>query len=200
NNGVTTASFSRRHSVSISVTRDGRTGSVFVNDLDDGALRVAVERAGGLAAIAPPDPGRGFAVGAPPYPALNDFDERTAKARAPEMIPHVKTIVQAASRQKLVAAGLVERSHRVTAIANKAGLFGYHSASDSQLTTTIRMADGSSSGWAGQPSTKIAELDSAKLANVAIEKCLRWKNARRAEPGNYTVVLEPTAAGELVRL
>ena len=57
-------------------------------------------------------------------------------------------------KQKQVAAGLIERSHRINAIANKAGLFGYHQSADSQLTTTIRMADGSSSGWAGQPSTQ----------------------------------------------
>ena len=99
-----------------------------------------------------------------------------------------------------MAAGLIERSHRVTAIANKAGLFGYHESADSQLTTTIRMADGSSSGWAGQPSTKLSEIDSANLAATAIEKCLRWKNPQKLEPGNYTVVLEPTAAGDLVRL
>ena len=99
-----------------------------------------------------------------------------------------------------MAAGLIERSHRITAIANKAGLFGFHHSADSQLTTTIRMADGSSSGWAGQPSTKLAEIDSAKLAATAIEKCARWKNPQKLEPGNYTVVLEPTAAGDLVRL
>jgi predicted Zn-dependent protease len=88
----------------------------------------------------------------------------------------------------------------VTAIGNKGGLFGYHDSADSQLTTTIRMADGSSSGWAGQPSTKLSEIDSGKLASQAIEKCLRWKNPQRIEPGNYTVVLEPTACGDLVRL
>jgi len=74
------------------------------------------------------------------------------------MIPHVKTIIDAASQEKMVAAGLIERTHRVTAIANKAGLFGFHRSSDSQLTTTIRQRDGSSSGWAGQPSMKLAAL------------------------------------------
>jgi len=85
-------------------------------------------------------------------------------------------------------------------VANKTGLFGFHEAADSQLTTTVRMADGSSSGWAGQPSTKLAEIDSATLASVASDKCLRWKNPQRLDPGNYTVVLEPTAAGDIVRL
>src|SRR5207249_93768 len=134
------------------------------------------------------------------FPEVNDPDERTAAARSTEMIPYVKTVIDFAVKQKQVAAGLIERTHRISAIANKAGVFGFHDSADSQLTTTIRMADGSSSGWAGQPSTKLSEIDSAKLAETAIEKCRRWKNPQRLEPGSYTVVLEPTACGDLVRL
>lgn len=200
NNGITTASFNRRHTVSVSVTRDGQTGSYSVNDLDDASLSKAVKKAEELATIAPPNPERMPPPGPQQFPAVNDYDEFTANARSPEMIPHVKRIVDASVRQKLVAAGLVERSHQVSAVANKAGLFGFHNAADSQLTTTIRMADGSSSGWAGQPSTKLSGIDSGKLADTAIEKCRRWKGAEKLEPGNYTVVLEPTAAGDLVRL
>ena len=200
NNGITTASLNLRHTVSIVVTREGRTGAYSVNDLDDASLRTAVARAEELAATAPPDPERLPALGPQRYPETHDLDEATANARAPEMIPHVKTIIDSALKQKLVAAGLIERSHRVSAIANKNGLFGYHRSSDSQLTTTFRMADGSSSGWAGQPSTRLSAIDSAKLAATAGEKCQRWRKPQRLEPGNYTVLLEPTAAGDLVRL
>jgi predicted Zn-dependent protease len=47
---------------------------------------------------------------------------------------------------------------------------------------------------------KLSELDSPGLAATAIEKCRRWKNPQRLTPGKYTVVLEPTATGDLVRL
>ncbi|MDQ1473384.1 MAG: hypothetical protein QOJ99_4864 [Bryobacterales bacterium] len=200
NNGITTASLGLRQNVSVTVTRDAKTGSYAADDLDDASLRAAVKKAEELANLAPPNSERLAALGPQQYPRTFDLDERTAKARAPEMIPHVKTIIDIALKQKLVAAGLIERTHRVTAVANKTGLFGFHEAADSQLTTTVRMADGSSSGWAGQPSTRIAELDSAKLGAVASEKCAQWKNAQRIDPGNYTVVLEPTAAADIVRL
>ena len=200
NNGITTASFNLRHNLSIVVTREGRTGSMAVNDFDDASLKSAVKQAEELAAIAPANSERLPAVGAQEYPSTNDLDENTAAARAPQMIPHVKTIIDAALQNKMVAAGLIERSLRVTSIANKSGLFGFHKSSDSQLTTTIRMADGSSSGWAGQPSMKLSEIDSAGLAATAIEKCRRWKNPQKLTPGKYTVVLEPTATGDLVRL
>jgi predicted Zn-dependent protease len=200
NNGITTAAFNLRHNLSIVVTREGRAGSTAVNDFDEASLKSAVKLAEELAAIAPPNSERLPAVGKQEFPSTNDLDERTAAARAPEMIPHVKTIIDAALKEKMVAAGLIERSLRVTAIANNNGLFGFHRSSDSQLTTTIRMPDGSSSGWAGQPSMKLSDLDSAGLAATAIEKCRRWKNPRRLTPGKYTVVLEPTATGDLVRL
>lgn len=200
NNGITTAAFALRHNVSIVTTRDARTGSYATNDLDDGSLNAAVKKAEELAALTPQNSERLSPVGPQQYPKTFDYDEQTATARSPEMIPHVKTIIDAAMKQKLVAAGLVERSTRITAIANNTGLFGFHTSSDSQLTTTIRMADGSSSGWAGQPSMKLSAIDSAGLAATAIEKCRRWKNPQKLQPGNYTVVLEPTACGDLVRL
>jgi len=33
-----------------------------------------------------------------------------------------------------------------------------------------------------------------------VDKCLRWKEPRRLDPGKYTVVLEPTATGDLLQL
>lgn len=200
NNGITTAAFSTTLTVTIAATRDGRTGVFSVDETDDDSLLKAVARAEELAAIAPPNPERMPPLGPQQYPTTPRFDEATAKARAPEMIPHVKTIIDVAMRKKLVAAGLILRTHRITAVANKAGLFGFDESADSQLTATIRMPDGSSSGWAGEPSTRLASIDSARLAEVASDKCASWKNPKRLDPGNYTVVLEPTAAGDLVRL
>ena len=44
NNGITTASLNLRHSVSIAVTRDSRSGAMTVNDLDGTSLRAAVKK------------------------------------------------------------------------------------------------------------------------------------------------------------
>src|SRR5271168_1283309 len=67
NNGITTAAFSRRHTVTCSVTRDGQTGSYAVNDLDDDNLKALVKKAEELAAIAPPNPERLPALGSQNY-------------------------------------------------------------------------------------------------------------------------------------
>ncbi len=200
NNGITTAALANRHSVSIAATREGRSGRAVVNDLDDGALRAAVKQSEELASIAPPNPEHRPPLGPQEYRETNDYDEKTARARAPEMLPHIRAVVELARAKKLIAAGLFERIHAVSAVANKAGLFGFHRSADSKLTTTIRNAEGSSSGWAGLPSTRIAEIDGGALAEVAARKCLQWKNPKRIDPGKYTVVFEPTATGDLVHL
>ena len=44
NNGITTASFSLRHNISVATTRDGRTGVYATNDLDDASLRAPSRR------------------------------------------------------------------------------------------------------------------------------------------------------------
>jgi predicted Zn-dependent protease len=200
NNGITTAALVNRHSVSISSIRDGRSGRSVVNDLDENALRTAVKQSEELAGIAPPNPEHRPPLGPQEYRDTKDFDEKTARARAPEMLPHIQAIVQIAKGKKLVAAGLFERIHSVSAIANKNGLFGFHASADSKLTTTIRNPEGTSSGWAGLASTRISEIDGSALGEIAAGKCLRWKNPKRIDPGQYTVVFEPTATGDLVHL
>ena len=200
NNGITTSALVNRHSINISATREGRTGTTVVNDFEDAAIKAAVKRAEELAAIAPPNPEHRAALGPQEYPAVNTCDDRTAAARAADMLPGIRSVIETAMKQKMVAAGLFERITTETAIANKKGLFGFSRTADAKLTTTLRLSDGSSSGWAGQPSTRIAEIDGADLARVAADKCLKWRNPKRLDPGKYTVVFEPTATGDIVNL
>ncbi len=200
NNGITTAALVNRHSVSITSTRETRSGRSVVSDLDPGALRAAVRQSEELAALASPNPEHCAPLGPQQFGRPAEYDEKTARAGAPEVLPHIRAVVEAARGRKLIAAGLFERICTSSAVANKAGLFGFHRAADSKLTTTIRNTEGSSSGWAGLPSTRIAQINGTELAEVAVAKCLQWRNPRRIEPGKYTVVLEPTATGDLVHL
>lgn len=192
NNGVTTAGLTVERTLTIQAKRDAKTGVSQTTDLSDASLRAAVKRAEELAAIAPPDPERVEPLGAQKYPEHENFDERTATARSPLMVPHVKAIIDAAAAKKLVSAGFFDRTASAQALANRKGNFAYQRAADSRLTTTIRQPDGSSSGWAGKPSTRVAEINGAEIGARAIEKCLRWKNPMKLDPGRYSVVLEAT--------
>jgi len=197
NNGITTSAFTVERNITIASTRDRKTGVVQTNETDDAALRAAVARSEQLAEIAPANPEYMEPLGLQQYPKVDNWDESTAAARSPVMIPHVRAVIDAASSKKLVAAGFIQRTARVSVIANKRGNFGYHRGADARLSTTIRAADGSSSGWAGHPTARIGEINGALLGETAVQKCLQWSKPQRLEPGQYTVVLEPTAVSDL---
>jgi predicted Zn-dependent protease len=197
-NGITTSGFTVEQWMTISSEKDGKSGTTTLSEFDDRALREAVKLTEQIALLSPPNPERIDPVGVQKYPELENFPESTAAARNEAFIPHIRAIIEAAKAKDLVAAGFFERAARAAAIANKQGNFGYGRTADSSLSTTIRASDGSSSGWASQPAVRIEEIDGAAVGRSAIEKCLRWKNPKRLEPGKYTVVLEAAATGDLV--
>ena len=199
NNGITTSGYTLTHSISISATtEDKRSGNATVTELSDDALRRGVEQAEQLARISRPNPEDMPSLGAQKYPELSNFDEPTGTSRGDAMIGHVRAVIEASRAKKLTAAGFVQRSANWVAVANKAGLFGFHRYTDSSLTNTVRNAAGTSSGWAVQTSTTLKDLDGESAGNIAVEKCVRGDNKRRLEPGKYTVILEPAAVSDLV--
>lgn len=200
NNGVTTSAFTLERTVTVQSTRENKTGITQTTDLSDGALRAAVKRSEELSAIAPPNPERVPPLGPQEYPDWENWDEATATARSPQMAPHVKAVIDAASGKKLIAAGFFNRVTAVDAFGSKTGNFGYSRSADCRFTTTVRTPDGSSSGWAGHPSVRISGISGAAIGARAIDKCLRWRGPEKMEPGKYSVVLEPTAVGDLLQL
>lgn len=201
-NGVTTSGFQVEQSLSIAVTKDQKTGHTSLSEFDDKSLEDAVRRAEQLAAIAPPNPEFLPGLGPQQYANYDNFSDATATARNKEMIPGIRDVIEGAKAKNLVAAGFFERDATVSVSANKHGLFAFERSTDSRLSTTVRTADGSSSGWASAQSPDITQVIAKAGATgaAAIGKCDRWRNPRRLDPGKYTVVLEPTAVSDLVQL
>ncbi len=199
-NGITTSGFTIEQSMVITSAKDGKTGTTTVDEFDDKSLREAVKRTEDIAMISLPNPERETPLEPQKYMAVENFAQSTANARNAAMIPHVRAIIEGAKANSLVAAGFFERSASASAIANKAGNFGFGRTTDAALSTTVRTGDGTSSGWASQPAVRMEEIDGALIGKTAVEKCRTWKNPKRLEPGKYTVVLEPTAVGDLVQL
>src|SRR5581483_9662162 len=199
NNGLTTSGLVRRQDIFISSTKDRKTGNTSVNQLDEKSLRDAVARSEQMAEIALPNEEHVPSLAPQKYPDIDRTDPATAGARSPQLITHARTVVEAARAKNLVAAGFVERTTSCSAIAAKTGLFGYQTVADASLTATVRTPAGDGSGWAAQPSLRFADIDSAGVARTAVEKCLSTRGAKRVEPGKYTVVMEPAAAGALLQ-
>ena len=199
NNGITTSGYLLNHSIGIgATTADKRSGSTSVSEFSDEALRRGVEQAEALARISRPNPEDMPPLGPQKYPEIENFDTPTGNSRGDALIGHVKAIIDGGRARKLTAAGFVQRSANWNAVANKAGLFGYHQSTEASLTNTLRNSGGSSSGWATQTSTTIKDLDGQDAARIAIEKCVTGENKKRLDPGKYTVILEPAAVSDLI--
>jgi predicted Zn-dependent protease len=68
------------------------------------------------------------------------------------------------------------------------------------MTATVRSPDGTGSGWACSDGNSFGEIDAKRVASTAVEKAKSSRNPVAIEPGRYTTILEPTAAGNLVQL
>jgi predicted Zn-dependent protease len=199
-NGVTTSGFVANQSMGISLTKDNKSGFTSVDDFNDKSIRDAVQRAEQIAMISPANPEAVPPLPKQKYSEIDNFVDSTAKARNPVMAPHVKAVIEAAKSKGLVAAGYFERTAGHFATANKEGNFGFGRYTDAYLSSTVRNSAGTSSGWASHPAVRIEDISGEAIGRIASEKCLKWKEPMKLDPGKYTVVLEPTAVGDLVPL
>lgn len=200
-NGITTAGDTVNAAVTVTSRFGKRSASVTTNVLDDAGLTRAVQTSERLARLAPENPESMPLLPAQVYAEVPAFSEATAGLDAAGRAEAVQAVTAASRRSGLVAAGLVHRVAGAEAVANAAGLFGYHAATTAVHTCTIRTEDGKGSGWAGTAHNDWRRATAAaQLAARAVRKANGTRAAAALEPGKYTVVLEPTAAGNLLGL
>jgi len=177
-----------------------QVGSASSNRLDDAGLKAVVENAERLAKLSPEDPELMPELGPQQYQPGTSWSDSTARLDPTTRAAAVAKVTDPARAAGLVSTGYLETRAGATAIANSKGLFAYDRSTDVALTTTVRTQDGMGSGWAGSASNAWSDIDPAALGARAIDKAKRSVGAVAVEPGRYTVILEPTAVGNLVQL
>lgn len=198
-NEVTTSGEADESQVSLYVALGKRHAQATSNQLDPAALSALAARALALARVAPEDPEGMPVLGAmKPAAAPSAFDEGTAKLTAAVRAESVRAAIDAAKAKGLVIAGFVDHVAGTSALGTSAGLSAQHKLSVFSMSATARTPDGSGSGWASASVVKPGALDAAKLAGIACEKAALSKAPKKLEPGRYTVLLEPAAAGRLM--
>jgi predicted Zn-dependent protease len=178
-----------------------RQASVTTNVFDDAALRRAVAASERLAKLAPENPELMPLLGSQRHATVPAAFDVTARLDAAQRADAVRPATDACERAGVVAAGFIQRTAGAGAVANSAGLFAYHASTDAAYTLTVRTPDGQGSGWAGTAHNDWARMTpAATLATRAIAKATGSRAPATIEPGKYTVVLEPTAVGNLLGL
>jgi predicted Zn-dependent protease len=199
-NQVSTAGDNYNAAVTVRSSFGKRTGSVSTNRLDDDALRRAVQTAEQLARLAPEDPEAMPELGPQQYAPSQAWRDATAALDPVGRAAAVRAVTEPARSAGLTSTGYLESQAGSLAVATSRGLFAYDRQTGAVLTTTVRTEDGSGSGWAGAVHNDWSRIAPAELAARAIDKARRSVNPVAVEPGRYTVVLEPTAVGNLVQL
>ena len=197
-NQVTTSGENRDTQVTITAYVGNRSASVNTNRLDEASLAAAAKQAHEIAKLVPPNPERVPELGAQSYPSPR---EREISLPTPtERALAAKEVTELARAAELIATGFIECRASASALANSKGLFAYDSTNSVTMTATVRSPDGTGSGWACSDGNSFGEIDAKRVAATAVEKAKASRNPVAIEPGRYTTILEPTAAGNLVQL
>ena len=198
-NQISTAGDDFNTTVAVRSLFGKRSATVTTNKLDDAGLRYAVETSERLAKLAPEDPEEMGELAPQQYAESRAWSDATAALDPMQRASAVRAITQPSRDAGLHGTGYLETNAGSFAVANSKGLFAYARGTGAALTTTVRTPDGNGSGWAGAAHHDWARLQPAVIGARAIEKARLSANAVAIEPGRYTVVLEPTAVGNLVQ-
>ena len=198
-NQVSTGGDNYDTAVTVAAYAGRRVASSTTNQLDDASLRQAAQMAERLARLAPEDPEFLPELDAQQYEAGRNWSETTASLDPQGRADAVRAITSPATQGGLVSTGYLDTRAGASAVANTNGLFAYSRATGAALTTTVRTPDGTGSGWAGASHHDWSRIDAVSLGARAAEKARASRNPAAVEPGRYTVVLEPTAVGNLVQ-
>lgn len=192
---------------SIRTNFGGRTARATANQFDDESLKRAVEASESLARVQVADPdllpmptaeeamatvaGEGNSSTQP-----SRFFEETAAITPGERAEAVGRIVSIADKNKLTTAGIYSSSESLEGVFNSRGLAEWHRQTLAEVSITMLASD--SSGWQKLNSPDVQKLDPEQLADAAARKAVESTHPREIDPGKYTVVLEPSAALDIV--
>lgn len=195
-NQVSTAGNDTDTTITIRSTFGKRSASVTTNKADDASLAAAVKAAEELARLSVENPEYMPDLGPQVYPPA--IQRTISFPTAEERARAVKAVTDRARAAGFVATGYIESRVGTRALANSRGLFAFEQTGGSSMTATVRTPDGTGSGWGGANANDWSGIDADAVGATATEKAGKSRNPVAVEPGRYTVVLEPTAVGNLI--
>jgi predicted Zn-dependent protease len=203
-NQLATAGDANDTTVAITSSFGPKHAVVQINDIADDAIAAAVARSEALAKLAPDDPDAMPPLGAQQYQAVGGYFDSTAgltpDQRAQAALTALKPARSTTGAASMIAAGYIVATTRSALTANKGGVLAFHRSTTANYTLTVRTADGTGSGWAGADDHDWTKIDTAAVAQHALDKAQHAHAPVAVEPGRYTVIFEPQAVGDLVEV
>jgi PmbA protein len=206
NNSIHQNVAEENHVVSVRTVFGGRTARASTNKFDDDSLRQVVRSSESLARVQHPDPDL---LSMPSAEEASSTDESVRATQIPSrhfeqtaaITPELRAegarkIVDVAEKNRLTTAGVFSSAESFEGIFNSYGLSHWHTQTLAEISITMLGED--SSGWQKINSPDVAHLSPSQLAEIAAQKTRDSAHPREIPPGNYTVILEPSAVLDLV--
>ena len=182
--------------ISVRAVAGKRIGTARTNQLTPEEARAAARRALDLARVAAEDKQFVSLPGPRPIPEARKHAEATAASTPEERAKAARAMVEVAEGQGCRASGSVMAEASEVAVANSLGVRAYAPVTVASMVLVV--SDDESSGYADWRGIDISQLDAAASAEVAARKCVEGRGAESITPGEYAVILEPAAVGDLV--
>jgi PmbA protein len=186
--------------VAIVVLHEGQTGSAETNLTDEDALRATFARAD-AAARAAAAAGSGDHPGLPDPPAgyrsHDGWDAATAELDPTRAGAALERAFAVAQQHGVEAFGIWTAGEVEEAIASSTGLRARDLVTDAYMKVICRDGAGRS-GWGAAGGRSVDAIDAGALAERAATK-VPLREPAELGPGEYPVVLEPEAVGELLQ-
>ncbi len=184
--------------VSVRAVLGNKIGVASTNKIDDEALRDAVERATAIARVQPENPEFKSLPGPQAITPVNGYSEDTAVCGPEDRAQGVKVIVDRAAARGYESAGAFETVIQQVAIGNSLGVFANHLGTEAEAHVVV-IADAGGSGYAQRVSLDVGTFDFEALATEAVEKAGKSRNPVELPIGEYRVVLDSYAVGEMLQ-
>jgi len=184
-------------------TIQGASASVTTNQVDAASLEAAVRTAERTLELEPEAMRVWHRPDAPPhfvYATPRLWSEATFGLEAAARAAAARALIAPSEAAGLLAAGYLAVEARGLAYVASGGIARYAQQTAAQCSMTVRDPQGSASGWAGRSSYDWTQIEAPALAQRALDKCRASRNPVALEPGRYTVILEPQAVCDLLRV
>jgi PmbA protein len=183
-------------SIRVRAIVDGRTGVASTNATDDAAIDAVVARAVEIAAFAPRDLTLPVLASQANYMTPRGaYVKATATSTAEQRAQIAGNIFSQALKNDCWCSGYVTTSTSGVTIATTNGA---NAAFDgTECGANVKMTAGNSTGFAERYGTDVNDLDGIALGARAAQKARASADPIGVDPGEWTVILEPAAFGEL---
>lgn len=180
------------------LAKDGRVAVSSTNDLSDAGLDRAVADAVEIASFLEPDTEYPGVVKSKEASDAKSFFADTDQCPPARRAEAVAEIAGMASAEGLQSSGLYQLQTNRVAVVNSAGTSQYHEDTVAELSVSAADDATLGQGWSTGVAHDISTLDPKGLGRIAVDKAVRSRNPEPLPPGDYTVILEPAAVGQLL--